>query len=86
MKTFLNPNQLHGADLFAYYVTQYKDTEYRTLVKLLPQACGDMQKAYKILESSVNSGRKLYACYPPEKIPDGAEIIGSIPDGVLYLK
>ncbi len=87
MPTSLNPNQLHGADLFAYYVTQHKDAEYRALVELLPYACGGMEKAYKILENAVKHGRKLYACYPPnESVPNGADVIGSIPDGLLYVK
>jgi len=81
----LNPKKLSGEDLFTYYTQDHNDADYRSIVRLLPLACGDMEKAFRILEQTVKNGKTLSICYPPkESIPDGAEIIGSVPDGVMY--
>lgn len=81
----INPNQLSGEDLFTYYTQDHDDANYRSIVQLLPLACGDFKKAIAILEQVVKNGKVLAICYPSkESIPKGAEIIGSVPDGVMY--
>jgi len=80
-----------GERLFDYYDKQ--NTEYASLVKLLPYATDSIEKTYDILERCLNEKKWLYACYPGiggltfeemDKI-SSVEAIGQIIDGYLYL-
>ena len=58
-----------------------------SLVALLPYAMMDRNKALLFLEDMVKNGKRLVAIYPGngEVVPSGAELVGAIPDGTLYL-
>lgn len=84
----IDPRQLTGEALFAYYTVGNRDRDYAGVVGLLPMATAwDAAKTYEILERSVKEGRKLRAVYPDyDKAPPASwEYIGGITDGALYL-
>ncbi len=81
-------NKLKGEDLFWYFTKDYPDDDYSSLVKLLPYATMDLEKAYEILERIVREGKKLVAVYPflEETDTSKMEFVGSIEDGGLYIE
>ena len=81
-------NKLKGEDLFWYFTKDYPDDDYSSLVKLLPYATMDFEKAYEILERIVREGKKLVAVYPLLEETDTSkmEFVGSIEDGGLYIE
>lgn len=82
----INPKKLSGLDLYYYYTIDHPDEDYRSVIQMLPIAAGSMEVAIYYLERATKGNRKICVCYPPsETVPDGAEIIGSVPDGVMYL-
>lgn len=88
MKDKINPKELSGEDLLYYMTNDYPDKDYSSIVELLPLACGDIDKAYSILEKSVNENKILVAVYPGEGETDTSDLdlIGEIQDGALYIK
>ena len=80
--------KLKGEDLFLFLTTRIEDKEYSSVVELLPYAVPDSAKMYAILEKSVKEGRKFIAVYPMfgETPSSEMQLIGSIPDGALYLQ
>lgn len=87
-KQKIDPRQLTGEALYAYFTIDNNDKEYASLVRLLPVATGSMGKTCEILERSVKEGLKLRAVYPAygKESPASWEYIGDIPDGELYLE
>lgn len=80
---------LRGEVLYDYMTLFYDDVNYRKIVELLPIAlAGDMHKVYDVLERSISEDMRLAAVYPSqgETPQENWELIGSITDGVLYLK
>ena len=47
----------------------------------------DREKALALLEKMVQDGKRLVAIYPGngDVVPRGAELVGDIPDGALYI-
>ena len=80
-----------GEQLFEYYRNQ--NSEYASIVKMLPGAAGSFERTYQILEQCRNENKRLFAYYPgivqrsPEVVPEleTMEPIGAIIDGCLYL-
>lgn len=86
MKTKIDNPKLDGEGLFYYLTTDHPDKEYASVVKLLPYATMDIDKAYKILERCQKEDKKLIASYLGDGIDvDKLEFIGSIIDGGLYM-
>jgi hypothetical protein len=87
MKKIITVDLLDGEGLFYYYTTDCPDSDYTSIVKLLPYATMDIDKAYKILERCQKEGKKLIATYPGMDEIDVSklEYIGSIMDGELYI-
>lgn len=69
---------------FLFNSNEPEDVE---LVRLLTIAEPSAKKAASILRECLANGRRLVAVYPGqnEKPPVKATVIGSIPDGLLYL-
>ena len=80
--------KLKGEALFDYFTIDYPDKEYSSIVKLLPYAVMDFNKACEILERSVQENKALVAVYPGIEDVDTSkmEYIGDIMDGGLYLQ
>jgi len=77
-----------GKQIFEFYTASSGNSELYELVPLLPIALSaDMPEVYNTLERMNKERKKLTAVYPGlgQKAPTGAEEVGSIPDGVLYL-
>ena len=87
MKT-IDFTKLKGEDLFWYFTKDYPDEDYSSVVRLLPYATMDFEKAYEILERIVREGKKLVAVYPLLEETDTSkmEYVGSIMDGDLYIE
>ena len=81
----LDLERVPDADLVRVYLENEKAPD-RDLVALLPYAVG-AEKAPGILRRCLSGGRRLVAVYPMlnEKAPAGAEYLGGIMDGALYL-
>ena len=81
----VNFNAVPDSDLVRVYLENEKARD-RDLVALLPYAVGS-EKAPGILRRCLSGGRRLVAVYPMlnEKAPAGAEYLGGIIDGALYL-
>lgn len=81
----LDPERVPDAELVLVYLENEKAPD-RDLVALLPYAVG-AEKAPGILRRCLSGGRRLVAVYPMlnEKAPAGAEYLGDIIDGALYL-
>lgn len=77
---------MKGEELF-HHLTRDVNNEYSSLVALLPYATMDMNKAILLLEDIVESGKTLLAIYPGngDVVPKGAELVGAIPDGALFI-
>ncbi len=80
-----------GEQLFEHYNRQ--NSEYASIVKLLPQATESIERVYEILERSLKEKKRLHVCYPGigemtseemDKINE-VEPIGPVIDGYLYL-
>lgn len=87
MKT-INYRLLKGKDLFSYFLQDHPDKEYASIVALLPVATlWDLDKAFKLLERSLDENKQFIAVYPgiAEVNTTGMEFIGEIQDGALYL-
>ena len=71
------------------YVTElHTDKEFVEMVELMAYALMyDMDKVYSTLEDVVQEDKRLVAIYPgnSDVAPQGAKLIGAIPDGVLYV-
>lgn len=82
------PKQLKGMDLFWFMTHEIDDAEYSSTVQLLPFAEPNMEKACALLEQIVKDGKRLVAIYPSlnEKPTPEMELVGSIPDGALYIQ
>ncbi|MGI6073799.1 MAG: hypothetical protein ACOYEA_04055 [Fermentimonas sp.] len=81
--------KLKGEALFNYFINDYYDKDYASVVELLPQAtCFDMEEAYRILEYIVQNNARLVAVYPGigEEAEENMEFIGEIYDGGLYIE
>lgn len=87
MNNTINPKDLSGEALFFYMTNEHPDKDYASIVELLPLACGDINKAYTILEESVKEDKTLVAVYPGEGETDTSDLdlIGEIIDGSLYI-
>ena len=83
----IDPRQLKGEALFAYFTDRKRDANYAGAVWLLLTVFDNIADVYAILERSVREGRKLRAVYPAyDKAPPASwEYIGGIEDGALYL-
>lgn len=87
----MKTQSMTGEQLFEHYSRQ--NTEYASIVKLLPYATGSIEKAYDLLERCIKEKKRLYAFYPGisemtfEELDQisGIEAIGSIIDGCLFL-
>lgn len=86
-KATKNISTLKGEELF-YHLTHNVNDEHSSLVALLPYATMNMNKAILLLENIVKSGKTLVAIYPGngDVAPKGAELVGDISDGALYIK
>ncbi|HPK27241.1 MAG TPA: hypothetical protein PKZ40_05835 [Anaerolineaceae bacterium] len=86
--TTIDYRLLKGEDLFTYFTQDHPDKELSSLVEMLPLALGDWSEAVRILEELVRDKRELIAVYPEFDNIDTSkmELLGSIPDGLLYLK
>lgn len=84
----INPKELTGEALFYYMTNDYPDKDYSSIVEMLPLAVGDINKAYDILERSVQENKALSVVYPSndEQATADMEYIGDVMDGMLYLK
>lgn len=78
---------LKGIDLYYYLTSEYSGTEYAEAVLLLMHAEPNRDKAFALLEKMVQDGRHLVAIYPGlgDVVPNGAEFVGNIMDGSLYI-
>lgn len=80
--------KLKGIDLY-YYLTsdEYPDKDFSENVSLLIYAKPNKDEALKLLEDVVEQGKHFVAVYPEngDAIPKGAELVGDIPDGALYV-
>ncbi|HCM59221.1 MAG TPA: hypothetical protein DIS74_02375 [Bacteroidales bacterium] len=78
--------------LFEYYRNQ--NSEYASLVKMLPGAAGSLERTCQILEQCQKENKRLFGYYPGidqrsyDTVPEleTMEPIGSIIDGYLYLQ
>lgn len=80
--------KLKGEDLYLYVTELHTDKEFVEMVELMAYALMyDMDKVYSTLEDVVQEDKKLVALYPGngDVAPQGAKLIGAIPDGVLYV-
>ena len=79
---------LKREDLYTYFTQDHPDKEYSSLVAMLPNAVGDWDRALRLLEEIVKDDRELVAVYPGTQAIDTSEmeLLGSIPDGLLYAK
>ncbi len=77
---------LPDEELVTGFIYFSEDQEEIDLVLLLRHATTEKEAA-KYLRACLENGRNLVPVYPGEgdKVPKGAEYIGSIPDGVLYI-
>ena len=84
----IDSKKLKGIDLY-YYLTsdEFSDKEYSETVSLLMYAKPNKDEALKLLEEVVKHDKRLVAVYPGngEVAPKGAELVGDIPDGALYV-
>lgn len=80
--------KLKGIGLY-YYITsdEYPDKDFSEAVSLLMYAQPNKDEALKLLEEVVKHDKRLVAVYPGngEVAPKGAELVGDIPDGALYV-
>lgn len=80
--------KLKGIDLY-YYMTsdEFPDKDFSESVSLLVYAKPNKNEALKLLEEVVKQGKKLVAIYPGsgDVVPKGADLVGDIPDGALYV-
>lgn len=69
------------------YLSAAADAEESDLVQLLQIAEPVQKKAGAFLRQCMTKGAKLVTVYPAngDKAPKGAQLIGSIPDGALYI-
>lgn len=76
-----------NADLIEVYLSAATEEGDVSLVRLLLYVNGPGEKSARILRKCLEGGADLVAVYPGEKetAPAGAELLGSIPDGLLYL-
>jgi hypothetical protein len=83
----IDVKKLKGIDLYYYLTSEYSGTEYAETVSLLMYAEPDREKALVLLEKMVQDGKRLVAIYPGngDVVPRGAELVGDIPDGALYI-
>ena len=83
----IDVKKLKGLDLYYYLTSEYSGTEYAETVSLLMYAEPDREKALALLEKMVQHGKRLVAIYPGngDVVPKGAELVGDIPDGALYI-
>ena len=83
----IDVKKLKGLDLYYYLTSEYSGTEYAETGSLLMQAEPDREKALALLEKMVQDGKRLVAIYPGngDVVPRGAELVGDIPDGALYI-
>lgn len=83
----IDVKKLKGLDLYYYLTSEYSGTEYAETVSLLMYAEPDREKALALLEKMVQDGKSLVAIYPGngDVVPKGAELVGDIPDGALYI-
>lgn len=79
--------KLKGLDLYYYLTSEYSGAEYTETIPLLMYAEPDREKALAFLEKMVQDGKRLVAIYPgnSDVVPKGAELVGDIPDGALYI-
>ena len=82
----VNFNAVPDSDLVRVYLENEKARD-RDLVALLSYAVGSPEKAGAVLRRCLSGGRRLVPVYPMlnEKAPAGAEYLGVIIDGALYL-
>lgn len=75
---------MKGEDIYYYLIDNQKDS----LADLLLIAEPNRDKAFALLEKMIAENKKLVAIYPGlNEIPNSdMRLIGSIPDGALYLK
>lgn len=83
----IDVKKLKGLDLYYYLTSEYSGTEYAETVSLLMYAEPDRETALALLEKIVQDGKRLVAIYPGngDVVPKGAELVGDIPDGALYI-
>ena len=83
----IDVKKLKGLDLYYYLTSEYSGTEYAETVSLLMYAEPDREKALALLEKMVQDGKRLVAIYlgNGDVVPKGAELVGDIPDGALYI-
>lgn len=83
----IDGKKLKGLDLYYYLTSEYSGTEYAETVSLLMYAEPDRETALALLEKMVQDGKRLVAIYPGngDVVPKGAELVGDIPDGALYI-
>lgn len=77
--------EMTGEQLFEYY--NQLDTDYASIVKMLPYAAGSLEKAYLLLEKCQKENKKIIAYYPAIDLfsTETLKPIGPILDGYLYL-
>lgn len=92
LRKFTEKTEMSGEQLFEFYRNQNSD--YASIVKMLPAAAGSFEKAFRILEQCKNENKRLFAYYPGidqrsyDTVPEleTMEPIGSIIDGYIYLQ
>lgn len=80
-----------GEQLFEFYSNQNSD--YASIVKMLPYAAGSFEKAFQILEQCQHENKRLFVYYPGVDTLSPSELeqiktmepVGSIIDGCLFL-
>ena len=83
----IDVSKLSGEDLFTYYTQDCEDTEYRSIVSLLPYAVENASDAYALLERLEREHKRLVVFYPAfQDVPKDIEIVGNVPDGVLCIQ
>lgn len=91
LRKFTEKTQMSGEQLFEFFCNQNSD--YATIVKMLPYAVGSIERAFQILEECQRKNKRILAFYPGVDVIspelknqlERLEPIGSIIDGCLFM-
>ena len=87
MKT-VNYKQLKGQALYDCMTSRvFPDQELASIVRMLPYATMDFDKAIELLEQVIQTGRSFVVLYADDtENAAGLEFVGSVIDGTLCIK